>query len=101
VEELRVADAIDDPVRSRQVNDIGAIVRGFCRRRLIVTTVPEPWHQSLVDHVIASLAASGVESHWFSDVGRNPTTDQINAGAAAAREFRADVAPLRGFRSAV
>ena len=45
----------------------------------------------MVDRVVALLASSDIECRWFSGVGGNPTTDQISAGAAAAREFRADV----------
>ena len=41
--------------------------------------------------MVAALASSGIECHWFSGVGANPTTDEISAGAAAAREFHADV----------
>ena len=74
-----------------KLNEIGKVVQGFGKRCLIVTTRPEPWNRAIVDRVVASLASSGVESHWFSGVGANPTTDQISAGAAAAREFRADV----------
>jgi alcohol dehydrogenase class IV len=74
-----------------KLNQIGKVVQGFGRRCLIVTTMPEPWHAALVDRIVASLATSGIESHWFSGVGGNPTTDQISAGAVVAREFRADV----------
>ena len=74
-----------------KLNEIGKVVQGFGERCLIVTTLPEPWHPALVDRIGALLATSGIESHWFSGVGGNPTTDQISAGAAVAREFRADV----------
>ena len=74
-----------------KLNEIGKVVQDFGKRCLIVTTRPEPWNRAMVDRVGALLATSGVESHWFSGVGGNPTTDQVSAGAAAAREFRADV----------
>ena len=74
-----------------KLNEIGKVVQRFGKRCLIVTTLPEPWHGALVDRIGALLATSGIESHWFSGVGANPTTDQISAGAAVAREFRADV----------
>ena len=74
-----------------KLNEIGKVVQGFGKRCLIVTTLPEPWNRALVDRVGALLATSGIESHWFSGVGGNPTTDQVSAGAAVAREFRADV----------
>ena len=74
-----------------KLNEIGKVVQDFGKRCLIVTTLPEPWNPALVDRIGALLATSGVESHWFSGVGGNPTTDQISAGAAVAREFRADV----------
>ena len=64
-----------------KLNEIGKVVQGFGKRCLIVTTRPEPWNRAMVDRVVALLASSGVESHWFSGVGGNPTTDQISAGA--------------------
>ena len=74
-----------------KLNEIGKVVQGFGKRCLIVTTMPKPWNRAIVDRVVASLASSGIECHWFSGVGPNPTTDEISAGAAAAREFLADV----------
>ena len=73
-----------------KLNEIGKVAQGFGKRCLIVTTRPGPWNRAMVDRVGVLFAASGVESLWFSGVGGNPTTDQISAGAAAAREFRAD-----------
>jgi alcohol dehydrogenase class IV len=74
-----------------KLNEIGKVVQGLGKRCLIVTTAPEPWNRAMVARVVALLASAGIESHWFSGVGGNPTTDQISAGAALAREFRANV----------
>ena len=76
---------------SGKIEEAGAVCRRYGTKCLIVTTASEPWLEILVVRVKAILAASGVESKWYSGIGVNPTTDQITGGAEAARSFGAQV----------
>ena len=76
---------------SGKIEEAGAVCRRYGTKCLVVTTAAEPWLEVLVARVRAILAASGVESKWFSGIGVNPTTDQITGGAEAARAFGAQV----------
>ena len=76
---------------SGKIEEAGAVCRRYGTKCLIVTTASEPWLEVLVARVKAILAASGVESKWYSGIGVNPTTDQITGGAEAARAFSAQV----------
>jgi alcohol dehydrogenase len=60
-------------VRALVVSDLGIVAAGHA------------------DAAIESLAAAGVAAAVFSAFGENPTTDDVAAGAVAAREFRPDL----------
>lgn len=70
---------------------LGELARELGATRALVTSDPGI---VAAGHTVAGLAAleqAGIATAVFSAFGENPTTTQIEAGAAAAREFRPDL----------
>jgi alcohol dehydrogenase class IV len=74
-----------------RVTEVGEAVARWGRRCLIVTVPEFPAFAPLTARVKASLAAQGVAFAHFDRVIPNPTTEVVSAGAAMAKDFRADV----------
>lgn len=74
-----------------RLNEVGEAVARYGKRCLIVTTRGGAYMQPILRRVGELCAAARVEVCHYNGVIANPTTDCISAGAAAAREFGADV----------
>lgn len=71
--------------------EVGKLAARFGRRCLVVTVPITGFLQPLVDRVDAYLKEAGVAVAHFDGVVPNPTTDVVDGGARAARDFGADV----------
>ena len=74
-----------------RINEAGEIVKEYGTRCLLVTTPAVAATEAQFDKVKGILQAGGVEVAHFDQVIPNPTTGTSAAGAAMAREHRADV----------
>ena len=73
------------------VDQLGELVSGWqCSRALVVSDpgIIEVGHTS---RGCAALQSAGIETHIFSDVHENPTTDDVKRGTTIANEFQPDV----------
>ena len=73
------------------VDQLGELVSGWqCSRALVVSDpgIIEVGHTS---RGCAALQSAGIETHIFSNVHENPTTDDVKRGTAIANEFQPDV----------
>jgi len=70
---------------------LGTLARELGAVRALVVSDPGIVEAGHTDAAVESLAAAGVTATVFSSFGENPTTDDVAAGAEAAREFRPDL----------
>ena len=70
---------------------LGALARELGATRALVTSDPGIVAAGHATAGIRALEAAGLATRLFSDFGENPTTAQIAAGTAAARDFRPDL----------
>jgi len=73
-----------------RIREIGEVVSRFGKRCLLVT-VADVVLSPVLDAVQIRLKEAGVEVVHFKGVIPNPTTEVITAGAAMAKEFKAEV----------
>jgi alcohol dehydrogenase len=71
--------------------EVGAAARELGGRRALVVTDPGVRAAGYAGAACAALAAAGVAAEVFDGVGENPTTDQVEAGRAAAAAWGADL----------
>lgn len=71
--------------------ELGALAASLGVRRALVVTDPGIVRAGHTGRAVESLAAAGIESHIFDGVAENPTTDHVERGVAAARDYRPDV----------
>lgn len=71
--------------------ELGQVVAALGKRAVLVSVEPLGPLAAVLDRAKASLQDAGVAVAHFTGVVPNPTTDSVDAGAALAREFRADV----------
>jgi alcohol dehydrogenase class IV len=76
---------------SGKLAEAGTVCRRFGTRCLVVTTPTTPRLHALLERVRGILSAAGVAMTHFEGIRANPTTEQITAGAALARSFRAEM----------
>ena len=76
---------------SGKLAEAGAVCRHFGTRCLVVSTATTPWLHALLERVQGILSTAGVAMTHFDGIRANPTTEQITAGAALARRFRAEM----------
>jgi alcohol dehydrogenase len=70
---------------------LGELARELGATRALVTSDPGIVAAGHAAAGIRALEAAGVATMLFSDFGENPTTAQVEAGTAAARDFRPDL----------
>lgn len=70
---------------------LGELARGLGATRVLVASDPGIVAAGHTRGGIESLQAAGITTRLFSGFGENPTTDEIEAGTAVAREFRPDL----------
>jgi len=73
------------------IEETGEILKEFGSRCLLVTTPAVAATEAQFERVKKIILASGVKLAHFDQVIPNPTTETSSAGAAIAREHRADV----------
>jgi len=70
---------------------LGELARGLGATRAVLASDPGIVAAGHTAAGVAALAEAGIETAVFSGFGENPTTDQVAAGTALAREFRPDL----------
>jgi alcohol dehydrogenase len=70
---------------------LGELAGGLGARRALVTSDPGIVAAGHTAAGVAALTEAGLETAVFSGFGENPTTAQVEAGTALAREFRPDL----------
>lgn len=78
-------------VGPRSIGRLGALARELGATRVLVASDPGIIDAGHTDTGLESLAEAGLATAVFSAFGENPTTDDIDAGADAARSFRPDL----------
>jgi alcohol dehydrogenase class IV len=74
-----------------KLDELGEVVAALGQRALLVTGPVRDARRSPVERALASLRKAGVVTAHFAGVVQNPTTESVDAGAAMARAFRAEV----------
>ncbi len=67
-----------------KVESFGALAGELGARRALVVSDPGIVAAGHTARGLASLAAAGIEAHLFEGVEENPSTDNVEAGAASA-----------------
>lgn len=70
---------------------LGDLARGLGAARALVTSDPGIVAAGHTAAGVAALEAAGLVTAVFSAFGENPSTDEVEAGTALAREFRPDL----------
>ena len=70
---------------------LGSLAREFGGTRVLVVSDPGVVRAGHTAAGLEALASSGVATAVFDQFGENPTTSQVDAGTAVAREFRPDL----------
>lgn len=70
---------------------LGELARGLGATRVLVASDPGVIRAGHTAAGLASLAAAGIATSVFDRFGENPTTAQVDAGTAQAREFAPDL----------
>jgi alcohol dehydrogenase len=73
------------------LSDLGAASAGLAARRVLVVSDPGIVKAGHTPRGIDSLHTSDLTVELFHGVAENPTTEHVNAGLAAARDFRPDL----------
>lgn len=74
-----------------RIGEIGALVAAYGKKALLVTVPVFPAVEKLYAQVKENLHKAGVEVAHFDGVIPNPTTKEVSAGAALAKQFGAEV----------
>jgi alcohol dehydrogenase class IV len=80
---------------------VARLARAFGRRVLIVTTRSAMERLGYTAELVSGLQREGVEAVCFRDVCPNPSTDDVDHGAALARSLRADAIVALGGGSVI
>ena len=70
---------------------LGVLARELGATRVLVASDPGVARAGHTAAGLAALKSSGITTAVFDQFGENPTTSQVEAGTAAAREFRPDL----------
>ena len=73
------------------VTRLGTLAREFAATRVLVASDPGVVRAGHTAAGLDALAAAGIDTAVFDEFGENPTTTQVEAGTAFAREFRPDL----------
>ena len=73
------------------VTRLGTLAREFAATRVLVASDPGVVRAGHTAAGLDALAAAGIDTAVFDQFGENPTTSQVEAGTAFAREFRPDL----------
>ena len=73
------------------ITQLGQLAREFGTTRVLVVSDPGVARAGHTAAGLDALAASGIATAVFDQFGENPTTAQVEAGTAVAREFRPDL----------
>jgi len=73
-----------------QVAALGSLARELSAERVLLVSDPGIIAAGHAQHGIDSLLAAGIETQLFDGVAENPTTEHVEAGLAAAKDFRPD-----------
>jgi alcohol dehydrogenase len=70
---------------------LGQLASELGARRALVVSDPGIIAAGHTGRGIESLENAGIETHLFSEIGENPTTDHVEAGVAAARRYEPEL----------
>jgi len=73
------------------VTRLGRLAREFAATRVLVASDPGVVRAGHTAAGLDALASAGIDTAVFDQFGENPTTAQVEAGTAFAREFRPDL----------
>jgi alcohol dehydrogenase len=73
------------------VTHLGRLAREFAATRVLVASDPGVVRAGHTAAGLDALASAGIDTAVFDQFGENPTTAQVEAGTAVAREFRPDL----------
>ena len=71
--------------------ELGQLAGELGARRALVVSDPGIMAAGHTARGIESLEKAGIETHLFSDVGENPTTEHVEAGVAVARRYQPEL----------
>ncbi len=74
-----------------KVDSLGELARELGARRAMVVSDPGVIAAGHAQHGVDSLRAAGIEATCFEGVHENPTTKDVDAGLAFARDFQPDL----------
>ncbi|HEX4129514.1 MAG TPA: iron-containing alcohol dehydrogenase [Pirellulales bacterium] len=74
-----------------KVDALGELARSLGGRRVLMVSDPGIVAAGHTPRGMASLGRAGLETLLFDGVHENPTTDNVEAGVAAARQFKPDL----------
>jgi alcohol dehydrogenase len=73
------------------VESLGELARELSARRVLVVSDPGVIAAGHTGRAVAALSKASIETRVFDEVHENPTTDDVERGAAVAREFSPDL----------
>ena len=73
------------------VTRLGTLAREFAATRVLVASDPGVVRAGHTAAGLDALASAGIDTAVFDQFGENPTTAQVEAGTAVARDFRPDL----------
>jgi alcohol dehydrogenase len=76
---------------SGKVDALGELAGELGARRALVVSDPGIVAAGHTEHGLTALRRAGIEAHVFDDVEENPTTDNVEAGVAAARRYNPEI----------
>lgn len=71
-----------------RLRELGALTAALGVRRVLVVSDPGIEEVGHTQHGVESLRAAGLEPRIFDGLQENPTTDNVDAGVAVARDFQ-------------
>lgn len=74
-----------------KVDALGQLAGEIGARRALVVSDPGIVAAGHTEHGLAALRRAGIEAHVFDQVDENPTTDNVEAGVAAARRYDPEI----------
>jgi alcohol dehydrogenase len=74
-----------------KVGSLGELAGELGARRALVVSDPGIVSAGHAESGVAALRRAGIETHLFTDVAENPTTDNVEAGLAVARRYDPEV----------
>jgi len=70
-----------------KVDSLGELAGELGARRALLVSDPGIIAAGHAERGLAAMRRAGIETHLFSDVGENPTTDHVEAGLAIAKRY--------------